>query len=52
MRKPFSFTVPSISFVLLHLACLAAIRLAFSWRLEALSGLRVVRDFRPYPASA
>ena len=40
MRKPFSVTVVSVSFVLLHLACLAAI-----W-------LRIVRDIRPYPASA
>ena len=36
MRKPFSVTVVSVSFVLLHLACLAAIWLAFSWKLVAL----------------
>jgi hypothetical protein len=35
MRKSFSVTVVSVSFVLLHLACLAAISLAFSWKLVA-----------------
>jgi hypothetical protein len=40
MRKPFAVTVKSISFVLLHLTCLAA-----SW-------LRIVRDIRPFPTSA
>jgi hypothetical protein len=36
MRKPFSITVVSVSFVLPHLACLAAIWLTFSWKQVAL----------------
>ena len=46
MRKPFSVTVVSVSFVLLHLACLTAIWLAFSWKLVALCGaLYLIRMF-------
>ena len=46
MRKPFAVTVTSVSFVLLHLACLAAIWLTFSWKLVALcGGLYLVRMF-------
>ncbi|HLP29844.1 MAG TPA: hypothetical protein VK150_00690, partial [Geothrix sp.] len=46
MRKPFSITVTSVSFVLLHVACLAAIWLAFSWKLVALcAAMYLIRMF-------
>ncbi len=46
MRKPFSITVVSVSFILLHLACLTAIWLAFSWKLVALcAALYFIRMF-------
>ena len=46
MRKPFAFTVTSVSFVLVHLGCLAALWLTFSWKLVALCAvLYVVRMF-------
>ncbi len=46
MRKPFTFTVTSVSFVLVHLGCLAALWLTFSWKLVALCvALYLVRMF-------
>ena len=46
MRKSFSFSVTSVSFVLVHLGCLAAFWVAFSWKLVALClGLYLVRMF-------
>ncbi|NTW85976.1 MAG: acyl-CoA desaturase [Holophagaceae bacterium] len=46
MRKPFTVTVTSVSFVLVHLGCLAALWLTFSWKLVALCvALYLVRMF-------
>jgi len=46
MRKPFTVTVTSVSFVLVHLGCLAALWLTFSWKLVALcAALYLVRMF-------
>ena len=46
MRKPFKFKVVSVSFVLMHIACVAALWVACSWKLLALcAGMYLVRMF-------